>query len=311
MPAAAAIAATAWLNAASMHRDNPRAPSSCLLTLDYFLYCSVPHAGAAAGSTPPLSGLDLQDSWSASGLASSISAAQLKPSLSMRPITTHVNVLLAGSGHYLGKAPYYSNDSCTASSAADTAAAGSTATAKSAATNTDASSKSATTNTPKSASNTAAEGPSKADQDAKSLLIRLSSFLYARGSRDASDGPGTSSSSSSSSGSSAPVDLHAAFLEDPAAWATQLPPVLLPEAGREMVYRFQVRRLHKRKGMTSRSAAQHHRLCRNGIARSPRCHTVTKRIGMSTESVRAVRKQYPAVLSVEDALACQSGSVPA
>jgi hypothetical protein len=31
------------------------------------------------------------------------------------------------------------------------------------------------------------------------------------------------------------------FLEDPAAWATQLPPVLLPEACREMVYKFQVR----------------------------------------------------------------------
>jgi hypothetical protein len=85
----------------------------------------------------------------------------------MRPITTHFYVLLAGSGHYLGKAPYYSQES------------------------------------------------------------------------------GTASTSSSSSSSTAPVDLHAAFLEDPAAWATQLPPVLLPEACREMVYKFQVRRLHQ------------------------------------------------------------------
>jgi hypothetical protein len=135
--------------------SQPNKHSACA----YQLCCSVLHAGSddaiIAGSAALLSGLDLQDSWSASGLAQSITADQpeMKPNLSlssmlsMKPITTHVNVLLVGSGHYLGKAPYYAQDSGTADTDADSAA---------------------------------------------------------------------------------PVDLHAAFLEDPAAWATQLPPVLLP-----------------------------------------------------------------------------------
>jgi hypothetical protein len=169
--------------------------------------------GSAAGSAP-LSGLDLQDSWSASGLAQSITAAQLKPTLSMRPITTHVNVLLAGSGHYLGKAPYYAQDGGTASTASDS-------TAETAATTKDVSS---TNENTKGTNKTAAEGPPRAAQDSKVTPA-------------ASAGPGDSSSAT------APVDLHAAFLDDPAAWATQLPPVLLPEACREMAYKFQVQRL--------------------------------------------------------------------
>jgi hypothetical protein len=184
------------------------------------LCCFVLHAGSDAARASALSGLDLQDSWAASGLASSITTAQLKPKLSMRPITTHVNVLLAGSGHYLGKAPYYSQDSGTASTAADS-------TARSAATSKDASS----THTKTQATNkTTAEGPPHAEKDSKV-------------SPAASAGP--DDSSSSTAGNTAPVDLHAAFLGDPAAWATQLPPVLLPEACREMVYKFQVRCLHQ------------------------------------------------------------------
>lgn len=147
-----------------------------------------------AGSQP-LSGLDLQDTWSAAGLAASASAAQLKPKLSMRPITTHVNVLLAGSSHYLGKAPYYAEDA-SVPSAEHSGEATSPASDK-------------TTPPP-------ADGPSEA-----------------KASIAGADGDAAATASG-------PIDLHGMFLEDPAAWATQLPPVLMPEACREMVYRFQV-----------------------------------------------------------------------
>uniref|UniRef100_A0A383VX27 Uncharacterized protein n=1 Tax=Tetradesmus obliquus TaxID=3088 RepID=A0A383VX27_TETOB len=150
------------------------------------------HSLLVAGSQP-LSGLDLQDSWSAAGLAASASSAPLKFKLSMRPITTHVNVLLAGSSHYLGKAPYYSKDAGVPASVptADGSAPVSVET-----------------------------GSAASDDDAA-----------ASGGEVAADSGSTSSNS--------PVDLHAAFLRDPAAWATQLPPVLLPEACREMVYTIQ------------------------------------------------------------------------
>jgi hypothetical protein len=86
----------------------------------YWLCCSVLHVGSddatIAGSSAPLSGLDVQGSLPASAIVRTITSVQLKSTLSMQPITTHVNVLLAGCEHYLGKAPHYSQpgDFCTA-----------------------------------------------------------------------------------------------------------------------------------------------------------------------------------------------------
>uniref|UniRef100_A0A383VX14 Uncharacterized protein n=1 Tax=Tetradesmus obliquus TaxID=3088 RepID=A0A383VX14_TETOB len=178
------------------------------------------HGHALQSGSQPLSGLNLHDSWSAAGLAASVTNVQVKPSLPMRPITTHVNILLAGSSHYLGKAPYYSADAGPVSG--ETAAA--------------------TTNKP---TRSAFEQPPVPSPQEKvtggTTSVKQPPAGGSAQAKAATAGPpGTDAADDAADDrSSGPVDLHAVFCKDPAAWATQLPPVLLPEACREMVYKFQ------------------------------------------------------------------------
>lgn len=98
-----------------------------------------------------------------------------KPMLSLRPVRTHVNVMVAGGSNHVGKLPYYKM---------------------------------------------AIEPETTPDTQVT---------------------PDKTASAASRPQAETYSSPHALFAKDPSAWASALDPVLVPEAGRELVYTFQVR----------------------------------------------------------------------